>query len=287
MAVPFRWSIAKREQLGDLTDDVISPSLIKHNFLDDLRQATAQILAFSGGADLIFIGRTPENFYDYLSGVFQTVSEAPELHLLHFSMRWAGAGGVAKLDAKKLEGLFEYFESAGLSGRQITKRNRGLALVDFVAHGGTMETVIKLLHLNTKNHGGDWPAVARKLRIIGLRIRTHNSPNTWRWQQHQDWLDLIRETPIKNVSAPAHFLYHIANTQEKVTGPFHYGRWDGEDTDRFPPTDTQRAALAFAVKLFDAGNSRNERHALSRLLARTAQMRDPAIRALALKLKQG
>lgn len=286
MTVPFRWSIAKREQLGSLIDEVASPSLNRHQFLAELRTASARVLALSNGADIAFIGRTPENFYDYLSGIFSGVANAPGLNLVQFSLRWPGSSGVAAIDPHRLQSFFDYLSALGLDPPSIAKHARSIALVDFIAGGGTMENFIKLMHLFCQETNRDWPAVARKLRIIGLRTKTYNSPNTWRWQQHQDWLGLIPETPIKNVSVPAHIMYHLANSQDKVTLSHHQYRWGESDKKTFEPTEKQRQALAFAAKLYDAGNSRAERRALAQLVSRQREMTQPATRSLVLQLKQ-
>lgn len=290
MTTPFRWSIQKREQLGGLLDGVPKPRLRRGWFLQELRETTAKVLAMSGGADLAWIGRTPENFYDYLSGTFSGIDDAPRQHLVQFSLRWAGEGGVRGIDQKKLAGLFDYLRSENLNSEAIAKRGRPLALVDFIAYGGTMKNVVQLLHLQCEREWDDWPAVQRRLQIIGLRVKTKNSPNTWRWQQHQHWLSLVPDAVIKNVSASSHFLFHIANDQAKVSRPFHPGRWDRDDHQNFAAdciSEEQLKGLAFAAELYDIGQSREERLALAAEIARQPQMKNPAVRTLALKLKRG
>jgi hypothetical protein len=282
---PFRWTIAKREQLGSLIAPDARRNLNRDDFLPNLREASARVLAFSDDADLAFIGRTPENFYDYISGILSGVDDAPALHLVQFSLRWSGEGGVGAMDPAQLAGYFDYLGGAGLDAASIATGSRRLALVDFVAGGGTMQNFVELLHLQAKHTGTDWHAVQRRLRIIGLRVRTHNSPNTWRWQQHQDWLDLIAQASIKNVSAPANFLWYIANDQPKVTLSFHPGLWDRDDKGGKTLSEAQLAALNLAVQLYDAGQSREERLALAGLIANAPEMRQAATRRLVLRIK--
>jgi hypothetical protein len=277
---PFRWSIAKREQLGGLVGTPAPPDLLAF-----VRETSARVLGAADDSDLAFIGRTPENFYDYLAGAFHEVEGAPLLHLLRFSLRWMGKAGPASLPPKAVAGLFDYFTEEGVDAASIARAQRPLALVDFVAHGGTMESLVRLLHLQAKRTRTDWNAVQRRLRIVGLRAQTHNSPNTWRWQQHQDWLQLIPDATIKNVSGNWGWVMHLANTQAKVTQSHPPHRWSGEASE-MPPSDDQRAALALAVSLYDAGRSREERRALAGAIARGRDMRQPATRALALKLKR-
>lgn len=280
---PFRWTISKREQLGTLVGTAGPMRRDPHGFLSDLRAASARLVALADDADFAFIGRTPENFFDYLSGVFADVDEAPALHLVHFSLRWAG--GLRSLAPESLKGFFDYLVEEGIDAASICAAPRPLALVDYVARGGTMESFVELLKLQAERQSADWNAVQRRLKIVGLRTRTHNSPNTWRWQQHQDWLHIIPDVVIKNVSAPARLLYHIANDQPKVTHSFYPGRWAGEDGGAYPVTEEQLAALTLAVRLYETGRTRDERLRFAALLAKTQQMRQPATRRLVSRIK--
>ena len=284
---PFRWNIARREQLGSWLVGIERPSIRRSGLLADLRPVAARILAFANDADLTFVGRTPENFFDYLSGVFAGMDQAPELRLIQFSLRWAGEGGVQSMQHEKLAAMFDYLAEEGLAPEQIARSPRPAALVDFVAHGGTMRNLIDVFRLHAERDGVDWNAVQRRLKIIGLRVRTHNSPNTWRWQQHQDWLHLIPDTEIKNVSAPAHLLYHIANDQPKVTHAFVPGRWGlGEAGHRdHSVSPEQLLALATAVQFFDAGQTREERQHLAKEITALPELRQPATRQIVSLLK--
>lgn len=282
---PFRWSIAKREQLGTLIEQAGTVDPRADGVLREVRRASARIIAFADDANLAFIGRTPENFFDYLSGVFEGIDDAPSLHLLQFSLRWAGPNGLSSIDPEKLDGFFAYLKEECVDAATISSADKPLALVDFIAYGGTMENFVSLLHMQAKRDGIDWNAVQRRLRIIGLRVQTHNSPNTWRWQQHQTWLDMIPDTKIKNVSAPASLLFHLANDQPKVTYSFHPGRWGQDEELRRTITEDQIKALALAAGLYDAGKDRNERTRLAGLITSTPEMRQPATRRLASRIK--
>ncbi len=284
MSKPFRWTISKREQLGSLPDGATRAMRPGAEFLSDLRNAAARVLAMSDGADLGFVGRSPENFFDYLAGAFEGVDAAPALHLVQFSMRWPGEGGVEALPADRVSGLFDYFVEEGIDAATIARLDRPLALVDFVASGGTFRTLISLLRLQAERQDLDWNAVSRKLRLIGLRTRTKNSPNTWRWQQHQDWLHWLERDAVKNVSAPGRFLYHVANMQPKVTQSHHIGRWNLEPQNAGAPTRDQAEAIAFALELFRTANTKPERRSLAAAIARLPQMNQRATRALVMAL---
>ena len=242
----------------------------------------------SDGANLAFIGRSPENFFDYLSGVFVGLEDVPELHIIQYSLRWAGEGGVASIAMDKREALFAYFRTEGFGPAQIAASSRPVALVDFIATGGTMETLVRLLKMQAERDSVDWNSVQRKLRIVGLTTREKNSPNTWRWQQHQDWLGIAPDMAVKNVSVPWDFIIPMANSRPKLTRANHPGRWgeEGEGRQHAPSSD-QLEALSFALHLYDHGNTSIERAALAAELSQTHQIREPALRALVTALKRG
>ncbi|MEM5517904.1 hypothetical protein WNY37_13180 [Henriciella sp. AS95] len=287
MAKPFRWDFAKREQLGGWIDRASDFHPPHPEDLDTLRETAARILAMSDGADLAFIGRSPENFYDYLSGIFDGIEGAPALSLVPFSMRGLGVGGVDAIAPHKFEGLRAALEAQGVRPSAIAKGGAALCLVDAVAYGGTFESFVTVLHRIAREDGTDWNAVQRKLRIIGLRVRTKNSPKTWRWQQHQRWLDLVPDMSIKNVSVPDGYLFLLASGPDKVTRSFHEGRWDEDQSGAAPPSEDQLRGMALAAWLYDLGQTREERHTLAGLIAARPEMKQAATRALVTALRRG
>lgn len=284
MPKPFRWTIARREQLGSFAEELKAPEAW---FLAELRETAARVLAFADGANLAFIGRTPENYFDYLSGAFAGWEDAPRLHLVQFSLRWVRAEDKTTLGPDNVAALADYFADEGVDPASVARGARPLALVDLVSSGGTMESLVRVLHTIAERDRVDWNAVQRRLRIIGLTFRTKNSPNTWRWQQHQKWLDLVPDTEIKNVSASATFLRFIGDDQSKVTESFHAGRWQDYQDDAPWVSPAQRDAIAHAAYLYDLGRSRAERHELAACVARLPEMRSAATRALVTALRRG
>ncbi len=284
-SIPFRWNIQKREQLGTLIEDVQKPVRLTDDFLDDLRDVCARVLAFSDGADLAFIGRSPENLFDYLSGIFADIDERPRLHLVQFSLRYV-EDGVDQLPPAQLNGLAKYFEAEGIDPAAIAVSRAPLALVDFIAYGGTMKNLVSVLKWQADQLGTDWNAVQRRLKIIGLTTRTKNSPNTWRWHQNQDWLDLAPDMEIANVSAGGGFTFGIANSYTKVTKSHHKGRWADAHQQSHRPSEEQVRALDFAARLYDLGREKTERRALARKIAATDRMKLTSIRQLVLNLKR-
>ncbi len=84
--IPFRWNLTHRSHLGNLVEGERArayPSLS-----DDLLRCCSRLLAFSDDANLVFVGRSPESIFDYLSGLLFDSSWFERLELLHFSMRF-------------------------------------------------------------------------------------------------------------------------------------------------------------------------------------------------------
>lgn len=280
MSIPFRWNLKRREQLGTWLDQLPEVPRLQESELATLRTASADLLGTTMGANLGFVGRTPENFFDYLSGIFDELEGAPSLHLIQFSMRWPGPGGVKAIAPHAFTGLTDYFHHEGVHPDRIANTQAPLALVDFVASGGTMETLCKVLHRMAQEAGTDWNSVQRRLMLVGLLPEKKTSPNTWRWQQHQDWLDLIPDAAIRNISVPAGFVFDLANYQNKTTPSFTMRRWSGEQDTRSRPNEAQLLGLARAARLYECGKTNQERANLARELARHVNMKSGSVRRL-------
>ena len=166
MTIPFRWNLKKREQLGANIIADAKTIIIPQEFLFELRRVSSRILALSDIANLYFIGRTPENFFDYLSGVFDDTNNLPGINLIQFSCRGVRQKGVSTIAPQKLEALFAYFKSVNLDAASILSASRPVALVDYVSSGGTIENLVNLLHRQAKQDSVDWNAVQRNLIII-------------------------------------------------------------------------------------------------------------------------
>ena len=107
MVRPFRWDVSRREQLGTLISNDQELGDYLASLIEPLRRTAARILAIGNDSDYAFLGRTPENFYDYLSGVFHDLDRTPELHIVQFSLRWAGPGGLGSIPQPKQDAFFK------------------------------------------------------------------------------------------------------------------------------------------------------------------------------------
>src|SRR5262249_33430466 len=180
---PFRWDLSRREQLPQVP--LSSMAVFRHwpqvkyspDFDSELRICAARVIAAAGDTDWVFVGRSPEHLFDYLSGIFESVPNAPALTHLLFSLRYGGsASSTAANNPVAMAALSSYFAAERLHPSAIAARERGVTFIDVVDSGTTFRNLIECLKLWNNRHKGDWNAVQRRLRFIGLTPRKKTSP---------------------------------------------------------------------------------------------------------------
>ncbi|MBN1427499.1 MAG: hypothetical protein JXB07_03885 [Anaerolineae bacterium] len=286
MNAPFRWNLAKREQLGRLVQG--EPPILSAEFMSELRTCAARVLAFASDADLVFIGRSPENLFDYLSGVLEITSWSDRCSLMNISLRVKTDQILGQAQPDTVALGRELFAAYGLSPEQIIHHPRPIAFIDLVATGKTFGHLAAFLTLWAREQQMNVRALKQKLRFVGITWRSKTSPKTWRWQQHVPWAGGFPPGHIKNVSIPGLLWSYWGNEQPKVTSSNPPWRW-GTDAMRQPVhTSEHLAALNLAVYLYDRGNSMPERLAMAECLTttKTPGMRERWYRSLILELRR-
>lgn len=273
MNLPFRWNIAKREQLGRLIDgeaDSLPPS-----FGDAISICCTRVLAFCDNADLVFIGRSPENLFDYLSGILAPTSWAQRCSLVNLALRnllnktmhSSYPDALRSTVPGALEHGREQLDFLDLAPARIIVRPRPIAFVDLVASGATFQHLWELLMDWSSDAHLDQAALKRKLRFIGITEQQQTSPKTWRWHQHANWTRDVRPRAIKNVAIASEVWGYLGNTQTKTTVTNPPWRW-GDETMSQPVRDVASLqALRRALYLYDLGNSRDQRQRFASELA--------------------
>ncbi len=275
---PFRWDVTRRSQLGSLPEIELPETYPQ--FEEDLLTCSARILAFAGDSDLVFVGRSPQPLFDLLSGLLAETSRSDRLRLLNVGLRRVEAPSEEQLRA-----IYPYFAEVGLEPHALARGRRGTALVDVVDTGETLGTLLTFLKTWSDSLLADWRAVAGKIRIVGLTWREKTSPNTWRWQQHAEWVKRLRPSEIKNVSVPPRLGTYLAAEAPKTNYSFTPDWWGDEEVTRPVRDHEARQALALAVRLFDLGRMTETRRRFARTLASERAMKESWFRALILELK--
>jgi hypothetical protein len=269
---PFRGNIAKREQIGRLLEREAADLKVHWVDMDlllwEARCTSAKVVARSDASRLVFVGRSAENLFDYLSGAFHDVRGAPPFAWFAFSgslvPRWSAGNLRAFLP------ILDYLESLGLDPRSIATSPHPVRFVDVVASGGTFGAIVELLRFGAKVQKPDWNVVQRRIGFIGLTERSKNRPNTWRWQQQRAWVRTLEKTRILNVSLHPFYWHHIANFPPKAK---HSHSWLPEHRGYNQKPEHLNVAPAIARALFDAGRTAGERNALAAELSKLPEMR--------------
>lgn len=227
----------------------------------ELKTVCAQIVALAGGADLVFVGRSLENAYDYLCGTGQQRAFS-----IAFSMRYS-TEGVPSPSA--MAAYREYLRHLGLLPEQIAGSGRRVVFADIVASGSTFHSLIALLKRFADEAGVDWNAVRRKIRLVGLVRREETSPKTWRWQQHSPWLTALLGSTnvVKNISLSPALYHYCADYQSKTIASYPPKAWGIEYDREARYTETQLKALRLAHQLFLTGRKKRNQKAFGKSVA--------------------
>jgi hypothetical protein len=286
-AVPFRWDVSRREQLGRLLEAPVAPPphwVMGHDLeelLPDVRACAARVLVRAGDARLVFVGRSPENLFDYLTGVLADTAWRDRCELLVVSLRWNDDRGARpERDAFRAQ-----LRAAGLAPAAIAAAPQPVCFVDLVASGTTFGRLSEELAEWARDERVDVNAVRRRVRFVGITTRGKNSPNAWRWFQRVEWRKDYPRSALRGVSVPYWFWVSLGDYQEK-TVPSHY--WYPWRTDAMHPPirDPEHLrALRIAVGLHERGRTRAERERFCDEVVRRPEMREPWLRSLVVQIR--
>lgn len=280
VTVPFRWNLARRAELGRLVEGVRAASYPE--MLDDLAECAARVVATAGATTMVFVGRSPESLFDYLSGVFFRSPWQDQLALLQLSVRLDGRA----LAPARVRALAPYLAATGVTPARIATAPRPVTFCDLVYEGATFARLFAIVRRLAEDEGADWNVVRRRLRFCGITPRKKTSPNAFRWQEHAAWRDELPRSAIRNVSIPPRLWSYLGDHQDKTTDPYVSRRWGAVDAAS-PSRDPARlAALRLAADLFDLGRERRERLAFAARLAARPEMKHAWLRDLVESLRR-
>lgn len=278
---PFRWNVGKVEQLGKLVDP--DAPLPNSAWVTTVAETAAKIVARSNNRDLVFVGRSPENFFDYLSGVFAGTSRERRILHLNFSNRGRPIAEIRAANPEAYAGLCDHVKALGLHPAGIVASSHGVCFVDLVYEGGTFGHLFTFLCDWAAETGLDANHLVDNTSFVGVTIRTKTSPNTWRWQQQVDWVKRYNITQIKNVSLPYRSWSELGDTQAKVTPSNHQKRWAADSMIGPNRSEATIGALQLAHGLYRAGTEQQREFA--RLLNQTEAVKLPWFRELMAELR--
>jgi hypothetical protein len=279
--------VSRREQLGRLlhAEPPPTPSWSAARemrwLLGELRPCAAGVVARGGDARLIFVGRSLENVFDYLSGILSDTDWPSRCELLLVSLRWNDDRGSNALRAA----LRDQLHAAGLAPEAVAASPRPVCFVDLVHSGATFGRLSDELARWARDEGVDVEAVRRRMRFVGITTRAKNSPNAWRWFQRVEWRKDYPRSALRGLSLPYGTWTTWGDSQEKTVPSHNQARWGSDDMHQ-PPRDPEHLrALRLAVKLHERGRTRDERERFCAELVGRPEMREPWLRSLVVQIR--
>lgn len=288
--VPFRWDVRRREQLGRLIQVASPPPPTWwhpprwEEVLPEVRTCATRVLARSGDARLVFVGRSPENFFDYLTGALADTSWADRCDLLGLSM--PARRELPGLSRAAVDAFRAQLAALTLTPDQIASAPRPVALVDLVSSGQTFGALSDMLAAWAREERVDVHAVRRRLRFVGITTRTRNSPNTWRWFQRVAWAGDYPRGALRGVSIPGWFWGYLGTYQEKMMPSNAAYSWGTDDLMQPIHHPEAFEALKLAYRLHEHARTRDERACLAAELAARDEMREPWLRSLVVAIRR-
>lgn len=281
--IPFRWDPSRREQLGRILEGPAAESYPE--FVADLRRCCARVVAAAGDSDLVFVGRSPESLFDYLTGALRVTSHASRLTLVNLSLRLSPPRQVRRDYPGAIDAVRAHLDALGLSPRAVASRPRPLAFVDLIYTGATLGGLVDLLLDWAGDAGVDEKAVLRRLRFVGITWTKKPSPNAERWKTQCAWVRRFRPSAVSSVSVPYHLWTYLGDYQPTVARTNPPSRWADDAVSRPPRAEHHLAAVRFAARIAALAGEREERLALASELASQRAMRFDWFRSLVTELR--
>lgn len=280
---PFRWDITQPAQLGRLPlvqlEEHSRFELVVPDFEELLQSLCVKILAFCDDADLYFVGRSPENIYDYLQGILFDTPWRKRLHLLHFSMYYDGEQEVIRKYPAAIPQFRVYMAQMGLAPWQLVKRERPLALVDLVSSGGTLGNLVSLILNWGTELGFDTNRLTSRIRIVSIvraafphYVKRRRFYSCYNWQKEAEWTALLDRHSIKNLKIEKNFWDYMADSGPRLSQSFYPARWNDDRVSQPDRAADRHRALKIALRLFNRSLSRDERRNFARLMSRERAM---------------
>lgn len=281
---PFRWDITQPAQLGRLPLVKIGePSpfeLVVPDFDERLQSLCVKILAFCDDGDLYFVGRSPENIYDYLQGILFDTLWRKRLHLFHFSMYYDREQEIVKKYPDAISQFRVYMAQMGLAPWQLAKRKRPVALVDLVSSGGTMGKLVNLILNWGKESGYEARQLAAKIRIVSIvraayphNVKRQRYYSCYKWQKEVGWTAFFDKHAIKSIKIEKNFWDYMADSGPRLTRSFYPARWNDDRVSRPDRTEARLKALKIALRLFNLSLTPAERRKFAGQMSRERAMR--------------
>jgi hypothetical protein len=254
-------------------------------FLDALLACAARTIALAGDSDLVIVGRSPESLFDLLSGLLAETSWQKEpsqrLTLLRYSRGHTQTALIRRKLPEVSAAFRTYMDILGLSPEKLIIRERPIALIDIICNGDTMHQLLLLIREWAVEERVDWPAVRRKLRVVGIirrqdqisprprwKQRRDGRTGRWCWRTKADWIDeLLERGALREVAIASRLWEFLGDYQAKSTPSYSPDDWGTETAARPSHEPYHLAGLRAARRLYAAGCTPETRERFASLLS--------------------
>ena len=259
------WTQVRKKALAQLVSKAYTDEF--YNYREQLLDVCADIIAASGGDDLVFVGRSPEILYDFMESLLEDTRAAPSTTLLPFSLRDESSGAINRinrLDAESIDAIEEHFSELNLSPHDIATHEGTFSFVDCVCWGTTFGNLEDTLTLLAKRQSISF--VKTKVRYIGITKESLGWTH-WRNDEESKGATFFNEGRAKVVTVSAQLWEHLANSSSKTMKSFRPEHW--KKGVEFADLGGETAsAIRSTLELQMFGWRRDVRRAFAKKLAR-------------------
>ena len=262
---------------------------VKH-YLDVLPKSCARILSMSDNSDLVFIGRSLEKAFDYLSGILSNTSWEKNCVLLNVSLPDSYNEVQGKYPGA-IEGFSNQLACLGLDPGSLQYRKRGVAFVDVIMSGNTFGHLHDFLMKLCDTEHIDRKSIKRKVRFIAGTMEKQTSPNTHRWYQDEEWMPWIREykpRQLRSFTIEEGLWDHLIwpDFEKRVSQCNPPWRWTDASIEYSHHDKESLESLRLCYHLYTAATSSEQKRLFLRLLQKENAVRYQWFRGLISELKK-
>lgn len=132
-------SLYSKSTRYDFGDKHIRRAIEFNKYINDIIKTSAKILNYCRDGELFFIGRSPENIYDFLLGALDSPWNE-KLHLVLLSME--GYEDYKSLLSGQKKAIQCYLTNCGLHPQTIISRKKRTCIVDFTCRATTIDNFL-------------------------------------------------------------------------------------------------------------------------------------------------
>lgn len=250
--IPFRWRWSDPLLERHLGRGPALPLPAAHEA--ELLRVAIQVLRRAGDVDLVFVGRSPENLHDLLSGALWDTTWRERLQLLQLSLRSESPGRLRRQRPGALEHLWRYFQALGLTPSQLLARHRPVAFVDLVYAGRTFGNLQKVLRYWSGGQFRHWQPVLERLRWVCLVEHGNTRHHAW-GPRYSRWAQDVAPEHLTRLRVDWRLWRHLADDQPKTTPPHTSADWGAPHTRRDLEARPRLEAARLAWRLHQQGRA--------------------------------